>query len=115
MRTIALRKMKTWAAAPGDQVVLDTNRYKETIRWTHIGGHIVYQTARQIILFVLVGGTEIPLKSETPAAALDSVEVTGNIYLSGNYVIGMRGVAVPAGSEMTLTAFGVIEEPVTLD
>ena len=114
MRTIALRKMKVWGAAPLDEVLLDTNRYKETVRWTHIAGVLDEGHNRRITLFVRVGGTEIPLKQETPAFAFNSVQVTGDIFLSGNYVIGMRVTGGDVGSEMTITAFGVVEDPVTL-
>jgi len=114
MRTIALRKMGVWAVAPLDEVVLDTNRYKETVRWNHIVGVVQEGTARQIVLFVRVGNTEIILKQETPAIAGDSVQVSADLYLTGNYVIGMRAVSVTGGEIMELSAFGVVEDPVTL-
>jgi len=114
MRTIALRKMKVVVNNVTEEVYLDPNRYVETIRWTHIMGMCWEETARPIQLFVIVGGTEIPLKLETPTIARDTVQVTGDIYLSGNYVIGMRGYGVTAGQELTLTAFGLVEDPVTV-
>lgn len=114
MRTIALRKMKVVVDNVTEEVSLDTNRYKETVRWTHIMGMCGEDTARPIMLFVVVGGTEIPLKLETSTIARDSVQVSADIYLSGNYVIGMRGYGVTAGVELTLTAFGVVEDPVTI-
>jgi len=115
MRTIALRKMGIFGPAPNDEVVFDTNRYKETIRWTHIVGLVREGTARMITLFVQVGGTEILLKQQTVVAARDSVQVSADIYLTGNYRIGMRAASVQGGEIMELSAFGVVEDPVTVD
>ena len=114
MRTIALRKMGVWAAAPLDEVVFDPTRYKETVRWTHICGCVCEGTARMVTLFARRGTTEIVIDRKTQQTDRDAVTWTGNMYLPGDYIIGMRAASVTGGEIMELSAFGVVEEPVTL-
>lgn len=115
MRTIALRKMGVFGPAPNDEVVFDTNRYKETIRWTHICGCVCEGVARMITLFVRVGGVELVLDRETQVAARNALTVSADIYLTGNYQIGMRATSVTGGEIMELSAFGVVEDPRTVE
>jgi len=114
MRTIALRLTKTWAAAPGDEILLDTNRYKETIRWTRVVGLVDHAQACLLRLFVRVAGTEILLKQEVQVAGLNSIQMESPVYLSGDYRIGFRVTGADAGENMEFSAFGIVEEPVTI-
>ncbi len=114
MRTIAIKLTQVYGAAPLDELLFDTNRYKETIRWTRIVGNVSSGQGCLVRLFVRVGGTEILVKQQVQGAALNSIQAESPLYLTGNYRIGMRATGADVGSLMELSAFGLIEDPVTV-
>ena len=114
MRTIAIRMSQAYGAAPLDTLVFDANRFEETIKWTRIVAVLHEGHARMITLFFRAGTTDIMIKQETPRTARDSVQTESDLYVSGQYRIGMRVTNGDNGSIMELSAFGIVEDPVTV-